>query len=254
MRRFGPPLALLFLGGTAHAGETETCIQAAEQAQSLRDKGQLVSARERFVTCSQRTCPLGVRRDCTGWLEDVDRRLPSVTFGAKDDAGADVLDIVVTIDGKRLALPADGRASPLDPGLHKATFETGGGRKRDVAFVLHEGERSRLVSVVFPKDRPPTPPPPKPSIVPPIVTGALALGAAGVFAGFYFPALDRRDELAATCGRSCPSDDVDGVVRDNTIAVVALAASGVLAAATAYLLLTRTTKTAGRAPTALVSF
>jgi hypothetical protein len=242
MKRLASIFALLLTANAAHAGDTEVCIEAAEQGQILRDKGQLVAARDRFVTCSQRACPLGVRRDCTGWLEDVDRRVPSVTFGAKEDAGADVVDVAIMVDGKKLT--PDGRASLLDPGVHKATFEARDGRKRDASFVLHEGEKSRLVSVIFASERRAvsSPPPKEPSIVPPIVTGALAVGAAGVFAGLYFPALSRRDDLAARCGRNCPSDEVDGIVRDNTIAVVALAASGVLAATTVYLLLTRGSK------------
>src|ERR1035438_6772877 len=54
----GPSLAL----------DKAACAAAAEAGQRLRNRGQLVAAREQLIVCASPECPQVVSQDCTGWL------------------------------------------------------------------------------------------------------------------------------------------------------------------------------------------
>src|SRR5580704_5018677 len=80
----------------AWADEKQACSDAYQLAQTLRDQHKLVKAREQLRVCAAATCPGFISKECTGWLKDVDARVPSVVLTAKDAAGADVTDARVT--------------------------------------------------------------------------------------------------------------------------------------------------------------
>ena len=48
----------------------------------------------------------------------------SVVPAAKDKKGRDIVDVKVSIDGKVVTETLDGKALPVDPGVHTFRFET----------------------------------------------------------------------------------------------------------------------------------
>jgi hypothetical protein len=182
-------------GSSAAAGEpgpspeVKACLDATEQGQKLRDGGAYRRARERFIACAEEQCPGEVRKSCVGWLEDLDKLMPTVVFAASS-RGVDVSDVRVTVDGERDAERIDGKPVSLDPGEHRFRFERDGEEPVEQALVIRAGEKERLLRVRFgPEPAPATPamppqasPPAQPAS--PVTFYALvAAGAAAVVAG-----------------------------------------------------------------------
>jgi hypothetical protein len=133
--------------------EKATCLAAASSGQTLRDQHRLVEAREQFRRCAHRECPAVVQSDCATWLDAVERDLPTVVVSAKNAAGADVVDVVVRVDGKIVPV-REGQALPIDPGPHVFHFEGPGGEKGDQNVVIMEGEHNRSVLLTLPAPTP----------------------------------------------------------------------------------------------------
>jgi hypothetical protein len=70
-------------------------------------------------------------------------------LGVKDENGADLLDVTVTLDGVPLDSRLRGTAIDVDPGPHVFTFDASGriGAKKQV--LVMEGERQRRETVVL---------------------------------------------------------------------------------------------------------
>jgi hypothetical protein len=133
--------------------ERAACLAAASSGQTLRDQHRLLEAREQFRRCAHRECPAVVQSDCATWLDAVERDLPTVVVSAKNAAGADVVDVVVRIDGKNVPV-REGQALPIDPGPHVFHFEGPGGAKGDQNIVIMEGEHNRSVLLTLPAPPP----------------------------------------------------------------------------------------------------
>jgi hypothetical protein len=118
------------------------CIDASTAGQTLRQQGRLLGARDRMIECARDACPAVVRSHCARWLAEVDERTPTIVVRAQDEAGKDLVDARMFVDGKPSRL--DGRAVPLDPGEHVVAVEAGTRRKEE-RVLLVEGEASRLV-------------------------------------------------------------------------------------------------------------
>ena len=147
-------VALLLATGDARA---DACLDAPVQGQKLQRSGKLMAARDKFALCAQKACPGEIVRDCTGWMQDVSKAIPSVVAAARDSSGADVLDATLSIDGGAAA-PIGTRAVELDPGPHHLVFHRSGAPDfvRDV--VLHEGEKDRQIVATFEGGSPQTAP------------------------------------------------------------------------------------------------
>lgn len=219
----------------AGAVQRETCMGAAESAQELRRQGKLRLAREQLAVCSQKGCPSFVRRDCSTWLSDLERAMPSAELVARDPSGRPLADVRVLLDG---TVVATSLAKPeaafveLDPGPHVFRFERLDGSFAEVKQTFGEGERTRVVATLVPRSAPATPPAPvvleRPVPAAAWVFGgvsALAVGSFGVFAALgasEYGALER------TCKPRCTSAELDPVESKFLIANVSL---GVAAAA-----------------------
>lgn len=259
---FATLIAIAVLGaeGAARADVPKTCAAASERAQSRRIEGKLVAARAELLTCAKAECPAVVRQDCEAWLKEVDQSLPSIVVGARTADGKDVLEARVLLDGALASDALTGKAVPLDPGVHELRVEHPGDTPVVERVVVREGEKNRLITVVFgapaPAKRespvPERPPPPpdgvkeanhRPIPAAAYVTagvGVAALIAAGVFGGL---ANARYDELEDTCGRtrSCPKDAIDDVKTRAVTADIALGVGVVAIAAAAVIFFTRPT-------------
>jgi hypothetical protein len=77
-------MSLVAFSSSARADDKKVCSDAYEKAQSLRDEGKLVTARDQMRTCARATCAKFIAKDCATWLADVEARIPSVVLSATD--------------------------------------------------------------------------------------------------------------------------------------------------------------------------
>jgi hypothetical protein len=138
--------ALMFVRAS-HADEKSACIDASEQGQRLRAAHELVEARAQFLVCAARHCPSIVQQLCDGWLAEVENSLPTVVLTAKSALGADLVDVVVTVDGRSLLTKLEGQASPVNPGRHIFHFSLADGTQLDQQVVVKEGEKNQGIAV-----------------------------------------------------------------------------------------------------------
>jgi hypothetical protein len=234
----------------ALADDKAACLAAAASGQKLRDAHALVEARDQFRRCAAAGCPAVVQSDCAGWVEAVEKVLPTVVLSAKNAAGADLFEVKVSLDGKPLAARLDGQAIPIDPGAHAFHFEAAGGTA-DQQILVKEGALSQPVTAVIAAAQAASPTPPQPAgggsgqRTVAFVVGAV--GIAGILAGSVLGVMASSSWTSAQneCGSPdrCPqpgqgvSDEhtASGLATGSTIAFVA---GGAALAAGAALFLT----------------
>lgn len=211
--------ALVFLSLSAPAAaapkKQQHCIAAAESGQQLRSTSKLIEARKAFGACTANTCPAVIRRDCGRWIDELDLATPTITVKLEDAAGAEVPEGRVLVDGEPLQRAADGRATPIDPGVHRFAWLRDEGASVEEQFVVREGEHNRVLVLRVPA---PAVGPPPPVTREPASTGPLpwVVGGAGVAlttVGFIFwgVGLSDRSTLSSTCAssHSCAQSDVE---------------------------------------------
>jgi hypothetical protein len=212
-------------GTGADASARERCLDQHEQAQAARLGGHLLAARAALRECSAAACPALVSRDCLGWLSEVEQLTPTVIFRAAKD-GVDLEKLRIR-EGELLVTDSiTGRPLPLDPGPHHFTAELPGFPPQQATYVLHAGEKGRVVRFDFVTPEP-TPIAPAATPATPVVkdraslerpvptvsyafgAAALAAGTAGVVLGGL--ALARRQDVNERCAPLCRDSDVRGV-------------------------------------------
>ncbi|MEO6572666.1 MAG: hypothetical protein ABIP89_02415, partial [Polyangiaceae bacterium] len=131
------------------AASKEECIDAHSRGQDLREKGQLTRARQMFMACAQNSCPGLIQADCARYGDDLDRTVPSVSFGARDSSSADLPNTTVYVDDQLLAMRLDdGKSYDLDPGKHTVRF-VHDGKETTMSIVLNQGEKGRSLVATF---------------------------------------------------------------------------------------------------------
>lgn len=212
------------------------CVRAAEDGQALRASGALLRARHAFTTCGALECPTVVRKDCLAWLAELTTSLPSLVFFAEDDAGHNLTDVTVSVDGGTVASRLDGKAVPVEPGQHGVRFQWGADVV-DTSIVVLEGEKFRRVAARFP---PRSAGPPHTSSAAndaprstaaaalPWVFGGVSVVSLGGFAVFGLTGLSEVNKLY-DCKPNCSPDDVDRARTKYRVADVFLAVAVVAA-------------------------
>lgn len=239
-----------------------SCVAAYESEQTVRKDGRLREAREKALFCAQAACPASLRDQCAQWVAEIDQSMPTVVFSVTDDAGTDLTDVEVWVDGAKLVDKLDGKALALDPGKHLIKFVNEAAPAVEQTIIVREGEKNRDVKVklvtakapVTPKEpltpkEPPADEPPKPPTERPRerptpgsvyafgITGVVGLGVFGTFAILGMQnktALDNRG-----CRPNCPQADVDRVKHDFLIGDIGLAVGVVSLGTAAVLYFTR---------------
>jgi hypothetical protein len=233
----------------AAADSTHTCVEAAHEGQRLRDGGKLSGARDAFVLCSAVSCPALVRESCERWSAEIEPRLPTIVLGARDEAGNDLTEVRVSIDGRSVAPRLDGRSIALDPGPHDVVFEAEGFSPARQFLVAREGERVRGVVAVLSKRAPASASSSPPAIAaapasagsrlaPLLVAGGVgALGLAG-FVTFGLWGKGEHDRLSDSCAgsKTCARADVRDVETKYLVADISLVVGVVATSVLAYLL------------------
>ncbi len=209
--------AALLFPASSHAQDVAACVQASEQAQSLRDEGKYKKAREQLFICSRDACPAVVRKDCVQWLQELDASMPSVVITAKDGNGKDLVDVKVTVDGQTFAERLDGKPIPLDPGKHTVRYEAAGVPPVEEELMIHAAEKNRLLNVKLGKASPDVSTPPPSTTLPPdtdkpsrggipasaFVIGGIGVVALGSFAFFGLTGKADVSEMRSTCAPNC---------------------------------------------------
>jgi hypothetical protein len=237
---------------SAHADPTETsaaptasastlaCIQASEQAQSLKRAGDLVGSKAQIARCSAAECPAVMRKECFVWMDEIERMQPSVVVTAHEGKH-DVSEGNVSIDGKEIVGALNGVAIDLNPGPHKLVC-TMGAKTSSVNVVVALGERFRIIDCAFEAEMPVGARVEAPVLPRRTPWFALGLTGAGVVAGavalgFHASAIAKRDSVRDSgCAPSCSSDDRTTINTRETVAGAALGI-GVAAVATGGILL-----------------
>jgi hypothetical protein len=141
--------ALVLVAPAAVADGKLQCLDAAGDGQKLRDAHKLIEARDKFRVCAAAGCPSVVQGDCAGWLDAVEKNLPTVVLSAKTRAGAPMVDVRVSVDGQPFATKLDGDALAIDPGSHTFHFEAPDGATHDELAVVNEGGKNQVVAVIL---------------------------------------------------------------------------------------------------------
>jgi len=214
---------LFFLSGHVFASEPDRkriCVEASEQAQAERRDGKLMSARDDLVVCAQEKCPAVVKEDCAKWLAEVEAAIPTVSLGARTEAGADIAHATFWVDGVVSEDASAGKVISLDPGVHKVRVEANG-ETMESEVVARAGEKNRAVTIVFAArsaspvvDPVPVAPagPAHASRSPwPFILGGIGIASLGAFTYFAVSGINDRSELNSTCAPHCAQSDVDSI-------------------------------------------
>lgn len=227
-------LALLAFTFAADArADKEACARAAESYQELRDQGHLQEGRNKLLVCASAECPKLIRTDCTNWLEELTRTMPSISVQVdlrKDDKAS---DLQVFLDGKPVDDKALGSAIPLDPGKHRVRAVIGKDSvEREVLVAI--GEKNKAVLLQFETTAPDQPKQPPQSdtasqnggsrSVGPYILAGGGVASLVVFGVFQAMGRSQFDTLESGCGKtkSCAADDVSSVRTKFIVSGVAL--------------------------------
>jgi len=212
----------LLARSTPAAADPQACISASEKAQELRAAGKLTQAREQLAICRRAECPRMLQQDCSSWMGDLERIIPSVVLAARDPGGKDLVDVEVAIDGKVVTRSLDGRSINLDPGPHVLSFRRQG-TTREESVVVRQGETNRIVTAVLE-------PPSRRSVLPVIGVslGIAGLVTAGIGGYVGLRASSDADDLHEQCAPTCDPADVAAIDTRYTHAAVIGAVGGAL--------------------------
>jgi hypothetical protein len=248
---------------SARADDKADCIAAFEAAQSLRADSKLTQAIPKFAVCARDVCPRSMQKACVDQAAEATALLPTVVLSATDASNSGVVDAKVSIDGVVVTTVLDGKAIPVDPGLHTFRFEKAGVAPVERRVAIKEGQKGQSVEAQLASPRPAAPavasvaaPPviaPAPVVAPPppareerrgsgspllwAGVGVGAAGVAGIGLGSVFGAMafSKWNDAKAQCGNACAAGSPAYATRstgetDATISTVAFVAGGVLAA------------------------
>jgi hypothetical protein len=233
------------------ADEADVCVDAYEKSQVLMkpESGQstLLPARETLRTCMRSGCKDWMVADCSQWLSEVEARIPTVVFSARDTSGRDLAELVVTtVDGASVASRLDGRAIDLEPGEHVFVFVAPSGARLEKRVLVREGEKNQAVSAVFQGPAPEAKPAvtaghataPRTPVYQYVGYGVAGVGVVGLGVGVIFGlrAIAKKEE--ANCvGKVCDERPMQEAVSAGKIATVGFIAGGVLVAGGASIVL-----------------
>jgi hypothetical protein len=237
------------IGTALHAGEaravdeaTKTqCLDTYVTVQHQRDAGQFLEARAGLALCARDPCPVPLHADCSRWLAEVDRLVPSVVFQVRGARDEDIAATRVLVDGRVALDHLDGRPVELDPGAHVFRFELPGREPIERRVVIQAGEKARPVEVTVaaavaaPLPREASSARPFPWLAA-TLAGVSLLGAAGMT---YFGVTYLSERDAEDCRPRCTPDDEQAARRKALIADVSAAVFFVAGGLAAWLFVTR---------------
>jgi len=228
----------------AQAADKAACLEAYESAQQHKNAGKLRSARAKLLVCVQPECPALLRTDCSAWMGEVERGMPTVVVVARS-GDRELTDVQLFVDDEPLAQSLTGTALEVDPGERVFRLEAAGHAPLTRSVSVRQGEKDRrLLLALVPlagsrgtQRRVPT--------MSWVLGGVGALGLAG-FSYFGLKGLSGRSDLE-DCKGECEQGDVDDVRADFTRADVSLAIAALGFGGAAYFYFTAPGEESGHA-------
>lgn len=231
----------------------ESCDAAFEDSELLlrpRD-ARLLDARAALRLCARPSCKPWMIDDCTKRLAEVEGRIPSVVFSARDARGAPLYDVRVLDGDREVVGRLDGRAVEMEPGPHELVAERGAVRVT-ASVVVMEGKKAQQVDFAFadgsaqPADVAPSArapwnetapggPLPMHSWARPLAGGLLLGGlvAGGLGAGLVAVAIDEKSDAHCDANDVCDGGPLESARQAARAATVSFVVGGVLLAGAA---------------------
>lgn len=203
---FGPGFCPL---ARAASPSEAQCIASYEAGQRSRRAGRLKDAQTSFVTCAQSSCPDIAQTDCSDWLREVNRSMPTISVIVAWSDGTRVVDGKLLLDGVPTAL--DGKLVAVDPGKHALVMQVGEHRIEET-FVAVEGEKARVVSLTFRRPKEDKPSDTSSALTfAPWILSATSVAALGGFVGLAVSGTHDLETLRETCAPNCPEGSIDPI-------------------------------------------
>lgn len=242
-------LAVLFHAAECAALDAEACERFYESGQAQVSSGHPIAAKADFAQCMSETCPRLIRSDCTKRYEDASARVPGIVFGARSSSGADLVNVVVEVDGQRVLDSLTGKLIEVEPGAHRVRY-VAGHVVDEFDVVAREGERQRIVMRDLPVEGASSAPSPAPSSSPPppehraipwtvYAAGGTAAAAWALFGVFSIYGVSEYHSLEERCSPGCSSSDQSALRTKFLVADISLGVALVATAATVWLYLSR---------------
>jgi len=130
----------------ARPRDEEACLNVLKDAKAKEQEGQLQGARALLRQCAQTPCSAFVRQQCANKNTKLEMDTPSVVLLVTDAAGSSRTDVQVKVDGEPFASALDGRALPLDPGMHDFSFIADGHVFATQRILIVQGQRNRFIT------------------------------------------------------------------------------------------------------------
>ncbi len=169
--------------GKGGGKERRACEIAYKNALQLEQSAHLRQARDLLLSCAKSACGSSLRQRCTVRYAQLESDIPSVVPLVTTEAGEPRVDVPVTMDGEQLTPRLDGRALPVDPGLHEFSFTADGAVINTQKVMIVQGQRNRPIAVSMRPDKRG----PRAALGPPVPAGA-----ADAKASLDKPAADRQ--------------------------------------------------------------
>jgi hypothetical protein len=144
--------ALPARGQSSRRPDEHACAVALKNAEEREQAGHLREAKDDFLTCAQSTCSSLLRQECTTRFLQLHADIPSIIPVVTDHTGAPRVDVQVRMDGALMVARLDGRALPIDPGVHEFSFSADGQVFATQKILVVQGERNRALSVSLAPD------------------------------------------------------------------------------------------------------
>jgi hypothetical protein len=161
-----------------------------------------------------------VREECTSRLAEIDALVPAIVFDVKDERGAPVSSVRMSIDGAA-PVTLDGGSVEFDPGEHLLRFEAPTMATVELRITARVGEKDRHEGVIFApamRPEPSRPPAAPPGSLKPfaIVAGAVGLSALATGVGFGLAARSSWSDSQDACASSSHCTDRHAAVHDRS--------------------------------------
>lgn len=134
------------LAQMARPRDEGACVAALKDAKAREQEGALQAARVLLRQCAQNPCSAFVRQQCANRNTKLELDTPTVVLLVTDAAGGSRTDVQVKVDGEPFASQLDGRAIPIDPGMHDFSFIADGRVFATQKILIVQGQRNRFIT------------------------------------------------------------------------------------------------------------
>jgi hypothetical protein len=134
------------LAQMGHLRDEEACVATLKDAKAREQEGALQASRVLLRQCAQNPCSAFVRQQCANRNTKLELDTPTVVLLVTDAAGGSRTDVQVKVDGEPFASQLDGRAIPIDPGMHDFSFIADGRVVATQKILIVQGQRNRFIT------------------------------------------------------------------------------------------------------------